>query len=304
MDSKPDEKGSNVIFSKATLRQAKRAKIPSEELEKNYDLRIRVINDAFERLRQKLLVRAGFETPECEAGLVDLKSRTKGRVVALLSSGEPGIIIEETGRKFLVKLDKDDTKLKLCRDDLFWLKGCTGPDDAVVQIYEACKDVPHPSDIRMGMRVSLTKWNYMTGVVEQLPGSRANAAFIVRIEHSGTVVRARAETLRLIPAQHPLIGPLFDKAGRPSKKEARRRKRERKPVVIVPPSKASLAWKSSLKPPKTLPPPLPAKNRAAGDSGSDSDEDEDASDDEGNFSDEVDEENVTDNKTRQTEFLL
>jgi len=293
-----------MLFSQATIRQCKRAKIDVDTLDKDPELYRQVVDEAFNRLKKRVLVPApskGFDliTPPT---LVDLKTSFVGRIVALLSTGETGVIIERPGTKCIVKLDKDGSNQKLCWDALYWLRRCEDADDAVAKIYKACCDVPQNSDISLGARVSVVKLNYQSGIVEKLPSSVKECCFMVRLDVSGQLVRSKAEGLRLITKSHPPIGPLFEKRGRPKTEEVRERRKQQKPEFIRPKSKSSERWLESLVPPKVLPPPRAVGDTVMSDDENDEEENEnDVSDDELTLHGD---ENGRDNAQRQTEFLL
>jgi len=303
-----------MLFSQATLRHAKREKIDTEDLQKDHQVRKRIIDETFERLRKRVLVPAPTNGQEVMVAppVKGLKTSFPGRIVALLSTGETGIVVERPNQKCLVKLDKDGSTLKVCWDSLFWLKRCNDADDAVAQIFRAVCNVPQVSDISFGAHVSLVKLNYQSGTVEKLPVSKKNCCFMVRMDVSGQLVRSKAECMRLIAVDHPHIGPLFEKAGRPKAEVVKEKRKKQVPEMLRPRSKSSMIWMQSLKPPKVLPPPRALTDNVMSDSeNSDEDDNDDDEEEEDNFQNDdggggsSDIENDSGNfVVKQTEFLL
>lgn len=295
-----------VLVSAATLRQLKREKLEIEDLEKDPLLHKRLVDSAFERLKKKLLIDPKADSTSNQILREPSKPKKKrnkdfvGRVVALLTTGETGIIIEKPNRKCMVRLDKDSSVIKTCVDSIYWLRYCSDQDDAVAKIYQAVCYVPQISDLKLGDRVAIVKLKYQTGTVESLPVSKKQCCFIVRLEVTQAEYRCKAEGLRLIDPDYPAIGPPFGKVGRPTREEVREKRKQPLPLLLIPKSKSTVQWKAALRPPKVLPPPKSDDSSSS----EEEEEDEDEFEDDLNVSDE---ENAVPNELdaeKQTEFLL
>jgi hypothetical protein len=265
------------LFSEATLRTAKKSKISMEELCNNIERRKQAVDLSFAQLMSKVLVPPPGDDFDVATGAksTSLETTFTGRVVALLSTGETGIVSERPNSKCIVKLDNCGTEVKACWDELFWIKKCYGPDDAVKRIIKAVEFVPQVKDIKMGARVAVVKLHYQTGRITKLPESNKARCFTVELEHSGNILRIKAEGLRLIRMDDPVVGPLCEKRGRPKREYVVEQGKLRKPKFLLPSSKSTVEWIKSIRPPQQLPlKPRPVEEEAPS-----------ASDDEGSFID-------------------
>jgi hypothetical protein len=286
----------SVLFSESTLRFAKRNKIDVNELRANVELRKQTVDAVFTKLLSKVLLlpptASDYDIPVKPE--LSLGSTFVGRIVALLSTGETGVVVDKPDRKCIVRMDRSGDEIKVTWEELFWLKRCSGPQDAVEQIIKASCFVPQVRDLKIGIRVAIVRLQFQTAVVVKLPESRKNCCFTLELEHSRKIWKGKADGLRLIAASSPIIGPLCSKQGRPKADWVREQKKLRKPDMLVPESKANEEWARSIHPPTVLPPARSANDPLTSDS------EDDASDGGGEDNEEGDE----NDPLQQTEFYL
>ncbi|KAH9259656.1 hypothetical protein BASA81_002078 [Batrachochytrium salamandrivorans] len=281
-------------LSKSTFQELKRkeaGKVEVEELRHDFALRKRFVDSAFARvvekhLRTALDLEASYDRhlDLVEKAKQSTRQKIKGSVVVLLGTGQCGVVTEDEktgkgGRRVLVQLDggEEEEEIKVPNSDLFWMKHCSGEEDAVRQIWQKAGVVPTMDDIKLGSRVCVPHLKHQTGRVESLPKPKSKqTCFGVRMDVTRNLIKCVAERLRLVVPNCEELGPPFGKVGRPSKEESAEFARTRQvPLFLIPESKATKAWREALQPPRTLPPPR-SNDEDEGEDEEEEDEEEEA----------------------------
>ena len=190
-----------------------------------------------------------------------------GLSVALLSTGETGIVLKKLGGRIKVRLDHNPSiELSSAEEKLHLMEHHSGPE-AVEEIYEAAKFVPQWKDLKIGQRVAMLRFDNATGRVVRLPDEKRALGglghVVVQLDLGGGQKKAVLETLRMIDEGHPVVPYTEVKQktlGRPTKADVARKTSPPPIQPVVPYSKRGDAWRSSLRPPSgsISPPQSPA----------------------------------------------
>ena len=185
-----------------------------------------------------------------------------GRVVALLSTGETGIVLKRPGGRIKIRLDDNPAySISSSEEKLHLLENTTGME-AVNEIYEAARFVPQLKDLRLGQRVAMTRFENATGRIIRLPDKKRAmsglAHVVVKPDLSGEPKKAVMESLRLLDDKHPVIpfpSNTNKSLGRPTKAVVANKVPPPQITPIVPFSKRGDDWRRSLKAPTGTPSP-------------------------------------------------
>jgi len=189
-----------------------------------------------------------------------------GRSVALLSTGETGIVVKKPGGRIKVRLDDNPSvEISSSEEKLHLME--TAGDVAIEEIFQAALYVPQYKDLHIGQRVAMTRFDNATGKVLRLPDEKRVLGglghVIVQLENPpGETRKSVLESLRLIADNHPVISLNTTPQkvlGRPTKAEVARKSVAPHIDSLVPLSKQGYGWKQSLKIPTghTSPPQSP-----------------------------------------------
>lgn len=246
-----------VFWSERTLHFAKKERLDLEALQDDVEERKKLVDKSFALFLSRVVI----PTIEKEAAVdlpksVELNSEFVGKTVAFLATGRTGVIIDKPGSKCIIKLDHDGSEAKACLDELYLIKSCANAEDAIQKIIKACQYVPQDKDLCVGARVTIPKLHYQTATIMKKPdtSSGRNRTFTVKLEQNKTIMYFKSTSVRIIPPDAPIIGPLCAKRGRPPRGWAKEQRKLRKPTLLIPISKSSPEWTQSIKPPKLLPP--------------------------------------------------
>ena len=196
-----------------------------------------------------------------------------GRCVALLSTGETGIVVKRPGGRIKVRLDAAPTvEISSSEEKLHLMEidGLADPDLAVDEIFNAARLVPQYKDLKIGQRVALVRLDNATGKIEKLPDEKRAMIglghVVVEMDIGHQKKKSVIESLRMLGDDHPPIPPPSNSpqkiVGRPTKATAL--KKTLPPTInpIVPFSKRGDDWRRSLQAPtgRSSPPTSPEVN--------------------------------------------
>jgi hypothetical protein len=192
-----------------------------------------------------------------------------GRRVALLSTGQTGVVVKKGGGRIKVRLDGPAYEISSSEEKLHLIES-TDPRAAVEEIFEAAKNVPQWHDLHIDGRVAMTKFGNATGKIVKMPDQKRAlnglGHVLVKLDSTGELKKSVLESLRMIPPEHPVIeySDIQQKQlGRPTKANVARKAVAQPVMVLPPPSKTGKSgeeWRSKIKAPTghDSPPQSPA----------------------------------------------
>jgi hypothetical protein len=185
-----------------------------------------------------------------------------GRLVALLSSGETGVVLKRTGGRIKIRLDENPSYPISSSEEKLHLLENTSSFAAINEIYDAARYVPQLKDLRVGQRVAMTRFENATGRIVRLPDEKRAmnglGHVVIEPDMSGERLKAVMESLRLLDDNHPVIPfpSLTHKSlGRPTKAVVANKTPPPQITPIIPFSKRGDEWRRSLKAPTGTPSP-------------------------------------------------